>query len=168
MKTSFQRINSFISSAVIALTGVLLTVQPCRSQSYTVGDMGGWSGSFLTGFGITGGPYGGGDSTCGQTFRINNGNALVSSISFPLYAESSAAEFQVGVAAWNGAQATGSLLYLSDPLVAGGSIWSGKEAALLPLPPLRTGRESFPSSGSSRCEAPCERGRSTRELLARP
>jgi hypothetical protein len=45
---------------------------------------------------------------------------------------------------------------------------SGKEAALLPLPPLRTGRESFPSSGSSRCEAPCERGRSTRELLARP
>ena len=26
---------------------------------------------------------------------------------------------------------------------------SGKEAALLPLPPLRTGRESFPSSGSS-------------------
>jgi hypothetical protein len=27
---------------------------------------------------------------------------------------------------------------------------SGKEAALLPLPPLRTGRDSFPSSGSSR------------------
>lgn len=26
---------------------------------------------------------------------------------------------------------------------------SGKEAALLPLPPLRTGLESFPSSGSS-------------------
>jgi hypothetical protein len=31
---------------------------------------------------------------------------------------------------------------------------SGKRAALLPLPPLRTGRESFPSSGSSRCKAP--------------
>src|SRR5208282_2186234 len=31
---------------------------------------------------------------------------------------------------------------------------SGKEAALLPLPPLRTGRESFPSSGSSRSKAP--------------
>ena len=27
---------------------------------------------------------------------------------------------------------------------------SGKEVALLPLPPLRTGRDSFPSSGSSR------------------
>jgi hypothetical protein len=31
---------------------------------------------------------------------------------------------------------------------------SGKEVALLPLPPLRTGRESFPSSGSSRSKAP--------------
>jgi hypothetical protein len=27
---------------------------------------------------------------------------------------------------------------------------SGKEAALLPLPPLRTGLDGFPSSGSSR------------------
>jgi hypothetical protein len=27
---------------------------------------------------------------------------------------------------------------------------SGKEAALLPLPPLRTGHDGFPSSGSSR------------------
>ena len=33
-------------------------------------------------------------------------------------------------------------------------IQSGKGAALLPLPPLRTGREGFPSSGSSRREAP--------------
>ena len=37
--------------------------------------------------------------------------------------------------------------------------WSGKGAALLPLPPLRTGRESFPSSGSSRNKAPRERSR---------
>jgi two-component system CheB/CheR fusion protein len=37
----------------------------------------------------------------------------------------------------------------------------GKGAALLPLPPLRTGRESYPSSGSSRCEAPLERSRFT-------
>ncbi len=37
--------------------------------------------------------------------------------------------------------------------------WSGKGAALLPLPPLRTGRESFPSSGSSRYKAPRERSR---------
>ena len=37
--------------------------------------------------------------------------------------------------------------------------WSGKGAALPPLPPLRTGRESFPSSGSSRYKAPRERSR---------
>ena len=36
---------------------------------------------------------------------------------------------------------------------------SGKEDALRRPPPLRTGRESFPSSGSSRCEAPRERSR---------
>jgi hypothetical protein len=38
---------------------------------------------------------------------------------------------------------------------------SGKEAALLPLPPLRTGREGFPSSGSSRYKAPLLRSRFT-------
>jgi len=38
---------------------------------------------------------------------------------------------------------------------------SGKRAALLPLPPLRTGRESFPSSGSSRSKAPLWRSRFT-------
>lgn len=37
--------------------------------------------------------------------------------------------------------------------------WSGKRATLPPLPPLRTGRESFPSSGSSRHKAPRERSR---------
>src|SRR2546427_6851008 len=41
---------------------------------------------------------------------------------------------------------------------------SGKETALLPPPPLRTGRESFPSSGSSRCEAPRERSRFSRRF----
>ena len=40
--------------------------------------------------------------------------------------------------------------------------WSGKEVALPPLPPLRTGRETFASSGSSRCQAPRGRSRSTR------
>jgi hypothetical protein len=37
--------------------------------------------------------------------------------------------------------------------------WSGKEVALPPLPPLRTGRETFASSGSSRTKAPRERSR---------
>ena len=36
------------------------------------------------------------------------------------------------------------------------AIESGKEVTSPPLPPLRTGRESFPSSGSSRCKAPYE------------
>jgi hypothetical protein len=37
--------------------------------------------------------------------------------------------------------------------------WSGKGAALPPPPPLRTGRETFASSGSSRFKAPRERSR---------
>ena len=37
--------------------------------------------------------------------------------------------------------------------------WSGKGTALPPLPPIRTGLESFPSSGSSRSKAPPERSR---------
>src|SRR5208282_525313 len=41
---------------------------------------------------------------------------------------------------------------------------SGKGAALPPLPPLRTGRDSFPSSGSSRCKAPRERSRCSRRF----
>ena len=36
---------------------------------------------------------------------------------------------------------------------------SGKEMALPPSPPLRTGRETFASSGSSRTKAPRERSR---------
>jgi hypothetical protein len=43
--------------------------------------------------------------------------------------------------------------------------WSGKEVALLPPPPLRTGRESFPSSGSSQSKAPPERSRSHDGLI---
>ena len=41
------------------------------------------------------------------------------------------------------------------------NLGSGKEAALLPLPPLRTERESFPSFGSSHYEAPLSRSRFT-------
>ena len=41
---------------------------------------------------------------------------------------------------------------------------SGKEVALLPLPPLRTGHESFPSSGSSHYKAPRERSRFSRRF----
>jgi hypothetical protein len=116
-----QRIKKFIGSAVVALAAVLLTAQPCRSQNYTVGDLGDWSGLGYTGFEVD---AGGGDVTVGQTFQINNGDALVSSISFPIYNNnSSSIEFQAGVAAWNGTQATGSLLYLSGALSATGGVW---------------------------------------------
>ena len=37
--------------------------------------------------------------------------------------------------------------------------WSGKEMTLRSPPPLRTGRETFASSGSSRSKAPRERSR---------
>jgi hypothetical protein len=42
---------------------------------------------------------------------------------------------------------------------------SGKGAVLPPPPPLRTGRESFPSSGSSRYKAPCDRSRFSRRFF---
>jgi hypothetical protein len=51
------------------------------------------------------------------------------------------------------------MLELIDRADILGSCLSGKGTALLPLPPLRTGHESFPSSGSSRCKAPRERSR---------
>jgi hypothetical protein len=44
-----------------------------------------------------------------------------------------------------------------------GIVSSGKEVALPPLPPLGTGREGFPSSGSSRCKAPLARSRQSQQ-----
>jgi len=72
-----------------------------------------WDGvGQITGFDINGT---GGDSTIGQTFQINDASALVSSISVPVVDADTlgTAEFQIGVAAWSGSQATGTLLYLS-------------------------------------------------------
>ena len=76
--------------------------------------------SYLTGFFVD---PSGNDGTCGQTFRINDGNALVSNLSFPIYSDSTTTKFQVGVAAWNGAEASGPLLYLSPALTALGGNW---------------------------------------------
>ena len=41
------------------------------------------------------------------------------------------------------------------------------EVALPPLPPLGTGRESFPSSGSSRYKAPLSRSRQSQWIYSR-
>jgi len=72
----------------------------------------------IGGFYISGGE----DNTVGETFQISDGNAFVSSISVPVeWNDGATAEFQIGVAAWSGTQATGSLLYLSSALFASGS-----------------------------------------------
>ena len=100
-----------------------LSVFQCRSQNYTVGDYSDWlnNGSqYLTGFGID--PEGG-DTSIGQTFQINNGNALVSSISGPIFNNTPSVQYQVGVAVWNGTQPTGSALYLSSAQSATSDGW---------------------------------------------
>jgi len=114
-----QRIKKLVGPAGIALAAVLFTAQQCRSQNYTVGD---WDGSDdiigFTGFAVD---SGGGDTIVGETFQINNGNALVSSICFPATSDGPSIEFQAGVAAWNGTQATGPVLYLSAQSASGTS-----------------------------------------------
>jgi hypothetical protein len=111
-----QRIKKFLAPAGVAL--ILLSAQPCWPQE-SVGDMGYWYDNVgIGGFSINGGM----DNTVGETFQISDGNAFVSSISVPVEWNSGAtAEFQIGVAAWSGTQATGSLLYLSSALFASGS-----------------------------------------------
>jgi PEP-CTERM motif len=107
-------------AATASLFGFLLVVQPARSTGvvYTVGDMSNWGGIGLTGMDVDS-EYG--DGSVGQTFRIDNGNALVSSISFPLQSDSGTHPFQVGVAAWDGSQVTGPLQYLSSMLTVSGT-----------------------------------------------
>lgn len=115
-ETGAQGFKIFLVATAVAVVGLFLTAQRCQSQIYTVGDYGGgdWtSGIGISGFSIFG--QGNGDETVGQTFSINNVNALINSIQVPIYGSSSAG-FQIGVAAWNGSQPTGSLLYLSDPI----------------------------------------------------
>lgn len=102
-----------LPSLALALN-LLLMLPHAQAATFSLGSLGGWVGSGLTGFGVDGG---GGVRIAGQTFRINEGNALVNSISFPVTAESSGRSFQAGVAAWSGSSATGPVLYLSDPVV---------------------------------------------------
>jgi hypothetical protein len=110
----------FPIAAAVTVTGLFLTAQPSCAQTsgvvpiYTVGTYSGgaWNGNYITGFGISNPNT---DGTVGQTFSINNVNALIDSIQVPIYG-SSLATFQIGVAAWNGSQLTGPMLYLSSPI----------------------------------------------------
>ena len=99
---------------LLSLAFFVLSSFSGRSQStlYSIGDLGSWNYSqAITGFGID---AEGEDGAVGQAFSIKNGNALVDSISFPVLWNSSQGSidfFSVNVAAWNGAQPTGPLLY---------------------------------------------------------
>jgi hypothetical protein len=104
------------------------TLAACSSPAqsivpvFNVGDYpgGAWNGNYITGFGIF---NSGGDGSVAQTFSINDvPAALVNNIQLPIYGSSSAT-FQIGIAAWNGSQLTGPMLYLSSPL-AGIDGWS--------------------------------------------
>jgi hypothetical protein len=109
---------------VTALGLCLSVCHPARSmaQVYTAGTLQAWGGAGVTGI------YVGADGSVGvdcQTFRINNGNALVKSISFPLWPYGARENpglsqllFQVGVVAWSGSRPSGSFLYLSSELTA--------------------------------------------------
>jgi hypothetical protein len=97
---------------------------------YSVGTLPGWNGDYITGVSDAGtSNILGSTMTVGETFRIDNGDALVTSIAFPLQtsppqaADAGPLNFQVGVAAWNGVQPTGPLLYLSGQLVGLDNAW---------------------------------------------
>lgn len=119
-------------AAVLAATFLFAIQQQTLAQSttYSIGSLPGWDGhNGMTGVSDAGTSNGLASTTSvGETFRINNGNAFVTSIAFPVIATAplysySPSDFQVGVIAWNGTRPTGPLLYLSDHLVGYGAVW---------------------------------------------
>ena len=120
--------HAFFSWAVVLAATFLFAIQQqtlAQSTTYSISTLSGWDGYIgITGFsdarnntGLV--SYG----SVGENFRINNGNALITSIAFPVWASAplyvpGPSDFQVGVTAWNGTRPTGPLLYLSDHLVA--------------------------------------------------
>jgi hypothetical protein len=123
----------FVSWAVVLAVTFLFAIQQqtlAQSTIYSIGSLPGWDGnSSMTGFSDSGNSNVlGSTMSVGETFRINNGNALVTSIAFPVIATAplysyGPSDFQVGVIAWNGTRTTGPLLYLSDHLVGYGAVW---------------------------------------------
>jgi hypothetical protein len=112
--------GTFLTVFVI-VAGLLIVSHTVQSQTFTIGTYGGgaWTSDVgISGFGIANPNT---DGTVGQTFSINNVTALINSIQVPIYG-SSLAEFQIGIASWNGSQPTGSMLYLSSP-IAGVNGW---------------------------------------------
>jgi len=102
------------------------TVAPITGGTSSISTLPNWTyGYSITGFGDQGGFLG---RTVGQTFRVAGGTVRVTSMQAPVFDRSPQytpypSDFQIGVAAWDGARPTGPLLYLSDHLVAYDSTW---------------------------------------------
>jgi hypothetical protein len=111
----------------LALLAACLTAAPpvARSQTLSIGSLSGWDGVQS----VTGPSYDGDTNlssimAVGETFHFTSGNAKVTSITFPLFANVLGSfDFQVGVAAWNGNRPTGPTLYLSDELFCPSNSW---------------------------------------------
>ena len=116
------RRGTFYRFAALAVCLVVFHHERALSQIYTVGTMPAWGGSGVTGIGVA---VDQGVVVDCQTFRINNGNALVNSISFSIWPYGprenpglTELQFQVGVVAWSGWRPSGPFLYLSSQLTA--------------------------------------------------
>src|SRR5436190_20050630 len=114
-----------IQFAAVFLALICVTTSTARAAgpAFSIDTLSSWSGvSGITGFEDV---PGGANRTMGETFRINEGNAQVTSINFVLYDYygGGLSHFQVGVAAWGGSRPTGSFLYLSDPINSAGVGW---------------------------------------------
>jgi hypothetical protein len=127
----FSRVQRTCPSREVLLGALLLAAIPRETLAYySIGSLPDWDGQYeATGFSDSGDTnFLGSAITAGQTFRINEGNARVSSIAFPVINNSTLSglapgDFQVGIAALSGARITGPLLYLSGRLIGQPDVW---------------------------------------------
>lgn len=116
--------RAFVS---LALMVVCLLAAPLAApaQTFSIGSLSGWDGvqsvtepSYASDTNLSS------LTAVGETFLISSGNAKVTSIDFPLFANLlGPVDFQVGVAAWNGNRPAGPMLYLSDELACPSNSW---------------------------------------------
>jgi hypothetical protein len=125
----FLQAMGFAAACLLALQQNTLA----QSPAYSISTLAAWDGyTGITGFSDSGtSNVLASFMSVGETFRINNGNAAISTFAFSVQSSNprflpGPSDFQVGVAAWNGSRPTG-LLYLSDHLVASGGNWQNFE-----------------------------------------
>lgn len=107
------------SRSQLLLAAMIVFAFPQCLLANSVDTMPYWRGSEITGFTMNHFAA----TSVGQTFRVTDINAFVTSITVPVFGYGASygmmpTEFQIGVAAWNGSRPTGPMLYLSDMLVA--------------------------------------------------